>query len=180
VPLLVALGGDHVTVQLIKHLVARPRPGADIAYYLETSSSFPSGNSAIAVVLYGFLAYAAAREVPTRTRRAAIALAGLLMALALGLSRVYRGVHFLTDVLAGYLVGLLWLIIGIRLAKALRPGPSAAGGVGPRPTRARLAMTSAVIVVALVFCAVFAARHVRPRAVADDPSAVTDSPTARE
>src|SRR5919199_2290414 len=89
VPLLVALGGDHVTVQLIKHLVARPRPGADIAHYLETSSSFPSGNSAIAVVLYGFLAYAAAREVPTRTRRAAIALAGLLMALALGLSRVY-------------------------------------------------------------------------------------------
>src|SRR5919202_4992678 len=82
VPLLVALGGDHVMVQLIKHLVARPRPGADIAYYLETSSSFPSGNSAIAVAFYGFLAYAAAREVPTRTRRAAVALAGLLMALA--------------------------------------------------------------------------------------------------
>jgi len=83
-------------------------------------------------------------------------------------------------VLGGYLVGLLWVIIGIALAEFLRSRPSRVGILEPPPIRARLALTSAVIAAALIFYVVFAAHYVPPQAVADDPGAVTNSPAVRE
>jgi membrane protein DedA with SNARE-associated domain len=180
VPLLVTLLGTEATVQAVKHLIARTRPGADIAYYLEKSFSFPSGHSALAMTFYGFLIYALARDALTWTRRANSAFVGLMVILAVGLSRMYLGVHFLSDVLGGYLVGLLWLIIGISLAEFLRSRRTEAAVPGPRPMAARLALTSAVIAAVLVFYVAFAARYAPPQAVAHDPGAVSSSPAVRE
>jgi undecaprenyl-diphosphatase len=129
VPLLVALAGTQATVQAVKHLVRRPRPRAElVAQGAEASFAFPSGASAIAVALYGFLAYALARDAATRAGRAGAALAALAVVLAVGLSRLYLGAHFPTDVLGGYLAGLLWLVVGVSLAELLRarsPGAAA-------------------------------------------------------
>lgn len=180
VPLLVTVLGAEATMQAVKRLVDRPRPGLEFAYYLEKSFSFPSGHATQAMALYGFLVYALARAARTWTRRVPIILAGLLVVLSVGLSRMYLGVHYLSDVLGGYLVGLLWLIIGIALAEFLRSRPSQVGILEPTTTRARLALTSAVIAAALIFYVVFAVRYVPPQAVASDPGAVTSSPAVRE
>src|SRR3954466_2542536 len=57
-PLTVTLLGSEATVQAVKHIILRARPGAELAYYVEQSAAFPSGHAALAVALYGFLAYA--------------------------------------------------------------------------------------------------------------------------
>jgi undecaprenyl-diphosphatase len=71
-------------------------------------SSFPSGHSMTAMVCYATLAYLVARLEPSRfLRRFTFVLAGLII-LAIGLSRMYLGVHYPTDVLAGFTMGLAW------------------------------------------------------------------------
>jgi membrane-associated phospholipid phosphatase len=97
----------------------RARPTVPWALAFEQSFSFPSGHAAHAVVLYGLIAYLVARLV---RRRAVVILAVLgaaFMALATGYSRVYLGVHYPTDVLAGFVVGTLWLLAGIFLSETL-------------------------------------------------------------
>jgi len=71
--------------------------------------SFPSGHSLFAACLYGALAAIAARHVSSAALRTCIWAAALLMALGIGLSRVYLGLHYPSDVLGGYLAGGAWL-----------------------------------------------------------------------
>lgn len=114
IPLFVSVGASFVTGMMGKNLWQRSRP-AGIAVYLEDSWSFPSGHSILAMSLYGFLAYFFWRQFKkTGIRGAALAL-GLLIILLIGFSRLYLGVHYLSDVLAGYLVGAFWLVISIAI-----------------------------------------------------------------
>jgi membrane-associated phospholipid phosphatase len=176
-PLLVALAGTGATVQAIKGLVLRARPGAELAHYVETSFAFPSGHSTTAAALYGFLAYAVAWDAATRTRRAAIALAALAAILTVGLSRMYLGVHFLSDVLGGYLVGLLWLVVGVSLAELLRARlPGAAAPLRPL-SPARAALATGLVVATLLFYVVFALRHAPQPVEVGAPSAAASSPS---
>jgi undecaprenyl-diphosphatase len=116
-PLWIALGGSGLFTLLAKILIQRPRPEA--GYYIEPTYSFPSGHSSSALALYGFLAYIIFRN----TEKWKIKINALFLAITLiffiGLSRLYLGVHYLNDVSAGFLIGLLWLIIGISLAEWL-------------------------------------------------------------
>lgn len=102
--LLAAVGGMGVVTGL-KHLFQRTRPEevfSDIGY------SFPSGHSFFAVVIYGLIGYWFSRDASPLQRRwvwAGVTLAVLLV----GFSRMYLGVHFPTDVAAGYSVGMAWL-----------------------------------------------------------------------
>lgn len=109
------LAGSQGFTFLGKIIFHRPRP--TVASYLETSASFPSGHASIAVVLFGFIIYVAWRSAVKKKIRLLITLAGLLIILLIGFSRLYLGVHFVSDVWAGYLVGLLWLAIGISIAE---------------------------------------------------------------
>lgn len=110
-PFVVTVGGSQLFASLGKRLVHRPRPS--IAYYAEPSFSFPSGHATLSVALYGFLAYALLRNAKRRWRyRTFVLFLSLTAIVAVGLSRVYLGVHFLSDVWSGYLLGALWLIIG--------------------------------------------------------------------
>ena len=107
---------------LTKLLVERPRPL--YAIILENSSSFPSAHATIAVAFYGFLAYLLFEKTKNKLHHSLIVLAAIILILAIGFSRLYLGVHYLSDVLAGYLVGLAWLIAGITLAARKRSSPT--------------------------------------------------------
>ncbi len=117
VPFLVAVGGSQAFVTIGKSLAHRVRP--DIAYYAEPSFSFPSGHATLAVALYGFIAYILLRKAGRRFRyRTLILFSTLVTVVGIGLSRLYLGVHFLSDVWGGFLLGSLWLLIGISIAEA--------------------------------------------------------------
>jgi membrane-associated phospholipid phosphatase len=107
----VAAGSNYV----MKALIARARPGGLLPSMLETSASFPSGHATLALALYGFLAYALCQLYPRHSWK--IAVLAMLVILFVGASRLYLGVHFSSDVIAGYLLGGLWLLFGITLTE---------------------------------------------------------------
>ena len=92
------------------------------AVLLETSYSFPSGHATIAVALYGFLGYLLIRSTARWKVRVNLFFSMVGLVLLIGLSRIMLGVHYLSDVWAGYLVGALWLIVGISLTEWLSAG----------------------------------------------------------
>ncbi len=116
-PMAVSILGSELFTTLGKYAFHRPRP-AEAAFY-EPSYSFPSGHATIAVALYGFLGYLAIRHAARwQTKVKIFFFTGIVVGL-LGLSRIIVGVHYLSDVWGGYLVGALWLIIGISLTEWL-------------------------------------------------------------
>jgi membrane-associated phospholipid phosphatase len=106
--------GMGASVQLGKRTFVRARP-LQVAYYPETGYSFPSGHSATAMAMYGLLGYWFVRSVH-RYRRL-IGAGAVTLILSVGFSRIYLGVHFLSDVLGGYLLGICWVIAGIVLTE---------------------------------------------------------------
>jgi len=97
-----------------KDLIGRARPALEFAVPpFEHSPSFPSGHTLNATVIAGAIAYVLLlREKKRLTRALTVAIAGLF-ALTIGLSRVYLGHHWFTDVLAAWMLGLAWLALVI-------------------------------------------------------------------
>lgn len=116
-PLLVAIAGSEVITTIGKFTLHRPRPVGLVPAYIEHSFSFPSGHATIAIALYGFITYYLWQQVRAWRWKVNLLFVGIIIILAVGLSRLYLGVHFLSDVLSGYLVGLLWLIVGITIVE---------------------------------------------------------------
>lgn len=107
-------GGGSVMLNLgLKLLFQRPRPELWSPLITEHTYSFPSGHALQGAVLYGALSYLLAIRFP----RFANCLYGgaMLLVGAIGLSRLYLGVHWPLDVLAGWSVGFLWLLISLRV-----------------------------------------------------------------
>lgn len=120
VPLWITLVSAEVISFVLKRLVARPRPLGGLV--VEHGYSFPSGHATLAVAAYGFLMYMAYTNVKNDSLRTAILVLGFLCIVLIGLCRLYLGVHYLTDVLAGYVVGSVGLFLGIYLnAKFVEP-----------------------------------------------------------
>lgn len=109
----VSLAGSVVFALVGKWVIHRPRPWTAVVH--ETSFAFPSGHATVAVSVYGFFAYLWMRESRNWSRRVNIFFIWLFVALAIGGSRVILGVHYPTDVLGGYLVGSIWLLLSISL-----------------------------------------------------------------
>ena len=102
-----SLGGGIVDT-LVKAAVDRPRPTVDHPVATALGKSFPSGHAMSSTVTYGALLVALwPLLVPRRRRRAAVAT--VVLVLAVGLSRLFLGVHFVSDVVGGYVLGLAWL-----------------------------------------------------------------------
>jgi membrane-associated phospholipid phosphatase len=125
--LALACAGSEVVVYLGKAGFGRPRPPAVLSALIELDASFPSGHANISVALYALGFYLLFRMVRSvRLKRLFLVLA-CLFPLLIGFSRLYLGVHYLSDVLAGWGVGLWWsiLVVGIpgfaRRRKAARP-----------------------------------------------------------
>lgn len=123
-PFLISVGGSFITGFLGKIIWQRPRPLA-VAVYTESSWSFPSGHAILAVSLYGFLIYFFWKTLKKQPHKLAVLFFGLLVIIAVGFSRLYLGVHYLSDVLAGYLIGLVWLGLSLAIVnKKSRPAPA--------------------------------------------------------
>ncbi len=105
--------GTEASVYFIKIFINRDRPSANIAYYIENSKSFPSGHATIAVAFFGFIIYYLVRHSVKKNGRTLLTLLGFFLIALIGFSRIYLGVHYLSDVLGGFLIGGLWLVIGI-------------------------------------------------------------------
>lgn len=99
---------------LLKNIFARPRPQGH-QLVSESGFSFPSMHSIVAVALYGILAYFLIKSFKKRYLKIIVGLAGFIIILAIGTSRVYLGVHWPSDVLGGYILGFFWLGILIYL-----------------------------------------------------------------
>lgn len=113
--LFIGVAGSELFTSLGKLAFHRPRP--ELALYLERSFSFPSGHSTIAVSFYGFAGYLLIRLVPGWRAKVNLFFTTLLVIVAIGFSRLYLGVHYVSDVVSGYLVGAMWLIIAIAFAE---------------------------------------------------------------
>lgn len=108
----IALLGSLAMTVVGKALVGRHRPPfADAVPPFEYSASFPSGHTLNAAVFAGLVVYLLLTHEVHRITRWLTALAGVIYVLAIGMSRVYLGHHWLTDVLVAYVLGLLWLAI---------------------------------------------------------------------
>jgi undecaprenyl-diphosphatase len=114
IPFALTVAGAEIATFLLKILFHRGRPLNSV--FIETDFSFPSGHATIAITFYGYLAYLIIKSIKRKYNWLVITLAGLII-FFIGFSRLYLGVHYLSDVLAGYLVGALFLILGIRLTK---------------------------------------------------------------
>ena len=108
--LMAALGGA-LMVWSVKNLIGRNRPHVAHPLVVEYSKSFPSGHSMLSAVIYLTLALIAAAVIPGRRVRAYVIGTSLLLAGLVGVSRMYLGVHFFTDVVAGWSAGLAWALL---------------------------------------------------------------------
>src|ERR1700733_12241504 len=104
------LGGTALT-NLLKDIFHRPRPDlvSHIAYF--SGASFPSGHSMMSAVTYLTLGALLARSQPGKTLKAYVLLLAILLTAMVGVSRVYLGVHWPTDVLAGWIGGAVWALL---------------------------------------------------------------------
>jgi undecaprenyl-diphosphatase len=108
---LAATSSGAVLSLVLKELFARPRP--DIVPHLSrvSTSSFPSGHSMLAAVVYLTLGSLLAAVMPSRRLKVYVLFVAMLLTVFVGISRVNLGVHYPTDVLAGWLAGLVWALL---------------------------------------------------------------------
>ena len=112
------MAGVGLSVQYGKKFISRDRP-SEVAFYPVQNFSFPSGHATTSMALWGILAYFAYRHLhQKRLRNLVLAGAGALI-LLIGFSRIYLGVHFLSDVLAGFLLGVMWILLGISIVEVM-------------------------------------------------------------
>lgn len=109
---LVATGGSALINILLKNLFQRERPDIN-RLAQEYSFSFPSGHSMGAFALYGILAYLLWRMIRPRAMRIVALVLCILLTLTIGLSRIYLGVHYPSDVIGGYVASGAWLALTI-------------------------------------------------------------------
>ncbi len=115
--LLTALALEVSTFVTAAYLVGRDRPDVQKLDPAPPTSSFPSGHVAAAVALYGGLAYIVFRHTENRVARIGAVLMAVGAPLAVALSRMYRGMHYLTDVTAGALLGAACLAVAIYVVR---------------------------------------------------------------
>lgn len=101
----------QVLSETIKAFIGRPRPDL-VAHIVDTTSaSFPSGHSMMSAAIFLTIGAMLARVQPKRRLKTYIHVVALLLTVMVGMSRVYLGVHWPTDVLAGWCFGALWAIL---------------------------------------------------------------------
>ena len=107
--LLIGVIGGSFLNEALKVAFGRPRPGDVLHLDAVSSLSFPSGHAMVSLITYGSVAYLVARLEPTPRLRRTTWLVTSIIILAIGISRLYLGVHYPSDVIAGFLAGLAWL-----------------------------------------------------------------------
>ena len=96
--------------QILKNIVQRPRP-TEYGLINQSGYSFPSGHSMASVAFYGFLIYLIFKKVKNKKVRNTVIFCLALLIFLIGISRIYLGVHYTSDVLAGFLISVSYLMI---------------------------------------------------------------------
>ena len=113
------LGIVTILNQIIKFIMQRPRP-TEFRIIEETGYSFPSGHSMVSLAFYGYLIYLIYRYIKNKyIKWLLIVLLSILICL-IGISRIYLGVHYTSDVLGGFLLSISYLVVYISLIKNLK------------------------------------------------------------
>lgn len=119
---------------VLKEVVQRERPAESIRLVSETGYSFPSGHSMVAMAFFGFLLWMVLHYEKDRTVKAFCTLGFVTIILLIGMSRIYLGVHYASDVLAGFFITVVWLGFYTRVLAPLmldeRPALAAEAGRG--------------------------------------------------
>lgn len=113
--------GIHIAINLglsalvnftIKQIIQRPRP---VGHRIidESGYSLPSGHSMVSMAFYGFLIYLIYKNVKNKYLKTVLIVLLTLLIISIGVSRIYLGVHYVSDVLAGFLVAIAYLVIFI-------------------------------------------------------------------
>lgn len=124
-----AVVGGTILSSFVKEAFDRPRPDLVPHEVVVYTASFPSGHSMMAAVTWLTLAALLARVQPSRRLKVYVLAVATLVTIGVGVSRVYLGVHWPTDVLAGWTAGAAWALACLALARWL----GARGGVEPEP-----------------------------------------------
>lgn len=117
---LAALAGGVVLSKLLKPLFARSRPSFADPLLVESSYSFPSTHAILSLIAYGVLAYFIVLALQTWRAKTSVIFGAALLVLLIGLSRMYLGVHYFSDVVAGYAAGSVWLSVLITGMETIR------------------------------------------------------------
>ena len=104
--------------QLLKRILQRPRP-TEFRIIEETGYSFPSGHSMVSMAFYGYLIYLIYKYVKNKYLKWGLIVLLSLLICTIGISRIYLGVHYTSDVLGGFLISISYLIIYISAANKL-------------------------------------------------------------
>lgn len=112
--------GTAATVMAMKWLLQRDRPVPPLPLILTDNPAFPSAHATLSLVVYVFCAYLVAQHLGTISKRVSILGIGFSLAFLIGLSRLYLGVHWLSDVLGGYALGGVWLALLVTITEVHR------------------------------------------------------------
>ncbi len=141
--------GGLVFLVAMKYLLQRPRPEAIYHFFTETTPSFPSGHTFMSITILGLALYYLVRYVRTGGARTSAVFAYFLFIFLVGLSRIYLGVHWFSDVLGAGFAGFIWISIMVTsyeyVIKRNGPRDRAAGGSKWVPAAAALLAVLGVV-----------------------------------
>ena len=103
----------------VKNMIARPRPETEHLVHVK-SLSFPSGHAMMGIILYVLIAYLLVCNLQSRAGKWIVIVLAFLMILCMGVSRIVLQVHYPSDVVAGFALGLAWVLIGLIIYEILR------------------------------------------------------------
>jgi membrane-associated phospholipid phosphatase len=112
--ILTSLLGSGLSIYLGKNIFEIDRPH-QYAYYQENYFSFPSGHATISVAFYGLLFYFFIRNSSSVKTWSVLLIVASAFWILIGISRLYLCVHYFSDVIAGYILGFLWLLLSISI-----------------------------------------------------------------
>ncbi|HEY5880783.1 MAG TPA: phosphatase PAP2 family protein [Nakamurella sp.] len=135
----VVAAGAGLLVRVGKATVGRQRPPEEYRLVVETNESFPSGHALASAAIIGVVLVVLVPLIPSTPWRVTAVAAGVLFVLAIGWSRIYLGVHWFTDVMAGWLTGLAWLMLCLTVREVWRMAVDAVPPPFDRPARPALA-----------------------------------------
>lgn len=118
ISLLTGLGLASLFNLVVKSIIKRMRP-VDLMIIEEIGHSFPSAHAMLSMVVFGFLIYFIARNVKNRPAKIISIILLTLLILFTGFSRVYLGVHYASDIVAGWLAGIVFVILTISILNML-------------------------------------------------------------
>jgi undecaprenyl-diphosphatase len=136
--LVVTAAGGGIIDTVVKHLVGRARPDFENPVAQAFGKSFPSGHAMSSMVVYGALTLIFVSAL--RRHRVVVWATAVALVVAIGISRLALGVHFLSDVIGGWVLGLAWLVastaaFSIWRVERHKPPVDVAGGVEPEEGR---------------------------------------------